>query len=343
VNGTRVGVDEVDAEATGDVNGEDQVPAHRAEAGGRGRGNGRGTHAAAAATARSKGEQRLGWYLAGPALAVMVAVTAYPLGRAVWLSLHRYRLTDPANRGWVGLKNYGVVLTDSLWWHDVWTTVVITLITVAVELVIGFAFASVMHRIIFGRRTVRTSILVPYGIITVVSAFAWQYAFALDSGFVNQWLPFVRDDYSWFSGHNSSLFVIILSEVWKTTPFMSLLLLAGLAQVPEELQEAAKVDGATWWQRLWRVTVPNMKPAIMVALLFRTLDAYRIFDSIFIMTAGAHNTQSVSFLTYQQVINRTDLGLGSAVSVLLFATVVLIAWVFIKLFRTDLSQVRGDR
>ncbi|HEV7758927.1 MAG TPA: sugar ABC transporter permease [Acidimicrobiales bacterium] len=325
VNGTSVTVDE-DAE---------HVPAHRQR--------GAGAAGAPGRTARARSEHRLGWYLAGPALAIMVLVTAYPLGRAVWLSLHRYRLTDPANRGWVGLKNYGVVLTDSLWWNDVWTTVTITVITVVVELVIGFAFATVMHRIIFGRRTVRTSILVPYGIITVVSAFAWQYAFALDSGFVNKWLPFVDDNYSWFSGRSSSLFVIILSEVWKTTPFMSLLLLAGLAQVPEELQEAAKVDGATGWQRLWKVTLPNMKPAIMVALLFRTLDAYRIFDSIFIMTGGANNTQSVSFLTYQQVINRTDLGLGSAVSVLLFATVVLIAFTFIKLFRTDLSQVRGDQ
>jgi multiple sugar transport system permease protein len=342
VNGTSVTTDPVDD--AGDV--ADRTPEVRpGSSGGTGGGReGRGHRGGHGAPARSRaqGEQRLGWYLAGPALAVMILVTAYPLGRAVWLSLHRYRLTDPENRGWVGLKNYGVTLTDGLWWQTVWTTVVITVITVVVELVIGFAFASVMHRIVFGRRTVRTSILVPYGIITVVSAFAWQYAFALDSGFVNKWLPFVSDDYSWFSGHNSSLFVIILSEVWKTTPFMSLLLLAGLAQVPEDLQEAAKVDGATWWQRLWRVTLPNMKPAIMVALLFRTLDAYRIFDSIFVMTGGANDTQSVSFLTYQQVINRTDLGLGSAVSVLLFATVVLIAFVFIKLFRTDLSQVRGD-
>ena len=135
------------------------------------------------------------------------------------------------------------MLTDGLWWQTVFTTVIITVVTVAVELVIGFAFAIVMHRIIFGRRTVRTAILIPYGIITVVSAFAWQYAFALDSGFVNQW--FGLGDNAWFADRWSSLFVIILSEIWKTTPFMSLLLLAGLAQVPEELQEAAKVDGAS--------------------------------------------------------------------------------------------------
>jgi trehalose/maltose transport system permease protein len=289
---------------------------------------------------RARDEQRLGWYLVAPAVVVMLAVTAYPLGRAVYLSLYSYRLTDPAAKEFVGLRNYGVVLTDSLWWQDVFTTVFITVITVAVELVIGFAFATVMHRIIFGRRTVRTAILIPYGIITVVAAFAWQYAFALDSGFVNEW--FGLGDKAWFSDRWSALTVIILAEVWKTTPFISLLLLAGLAQVPEELQEAAKVDGASAWQRLWRVTIPNMKGAILVALLFRTLDAFRIFDTIFIMTGGAEKTESVSILAFRQTITRTELGLGGAVSVLLFLSVMLIAFAIIRGFNVDLGQVRGD-
>jgi multiple sugar transport system permease protein len=290
---------------------------------------------------RARSEERLGWMLAGPALVVMVAVTGYPMLRAVYQSLFSYRITAPDEREFIGLKNYTTVLTDSLWWTDVGTTVFITVVTVLIELVIGFAFASVMHRLVFGRRTVRTSILVPYGIITVVAAYAWQYAFALDSGFVNNW--FGLDDFAWFSQRWSAIAVIILAEVWKTTPFISLLLLAGLAQVPVELGEAAKVDGATWWQRLSRVTLPNMKPAIMVALLFRTLDAYRIFDTVFIMTGGAQDTETVSFLAYRQVISRTEIGLGSAVSVLLFLTVVLIAFLFIKGFKTDLSQVRGNQ
>jgi trehalose/maltose transport system permease protein len=289
---------------------------------------------------RARDEQRLGWYLVAPAVVVMLAVTAYPLGRAVYLSLYSYRLTDPEAKEFVGLRNYGVVLTDSLWWQDVFTTVFITVVTVAVELVIGFAFATVMHRIIFGRRTVRTAILIPYGIITVVAAFAWQYAFALDSGFVNEW--FGLGDKAWFSDRWSALAVIILAEVWKTTPFISLLLLAGLAQVPEELQEAAKVDGATAWQRLWRVTIPNMKGAILVALLFRTLDAFRIFDTIFIMTGGAEKTESLSILAFRQTITRTELGLGGAVSVLLFLSVMLIAFAIIRGFNVDLGQVRGD-
>jgi multiple sugar transport system permease protein len=289
---------------------------------------------------RARSEEHLGWMLAGPALFVMLAVTAYPMGRAIYQSLFSYRITTPDDTEFVGLKNYVTVLTDSLWWTDVGTTVFITVVTVSVELVIGFAFASVMHRVIFGRRTVRTMILIPYGIITVVSAFAWRYAFDLNTGFVNN--VFGLGDYAWFSHRLSALTVIIIAEIWKTTPFISLLLLAGLAQVPAELGEAAMVDGASWWQRLTRVTLPNMKAAIMVALLFRTLDAYRIFDTVFVTTAGAEKTETVSFLAYRQVIGRTAIGLGSAVSVLLFLTVLGIAALFVKGFKTDLSQVRGD-
>ena len=299
------------------------------------------TAAGAPPTDRARQERQLGWMLCGPAFAVMVAVTAYPMANALWLSMYSYRLTDPAGREFVGLRNYGVILSDGLWWRDVVTTVTLTVVTVAVELIIGLALALVMHRAVVGRRVLRTAILVPYGIVTVVSAFAWRYAFANDSGFVNNWLGL--DDFAWFGERWSSLVVIGLSEIWKTTPFMALLLLAGLALVPPSLDEAAEVDGATRWQRLMRVTLPNMKAAIMVALLFRTLDAYRIFDSVFITTAGAQDTETVSFLAYRQTISRTALGLGSAVSVLLFATVVLIAVVLVKGFRIDLGAVRRDR
>jgi multiple sugar transport system permease protein len=295
---------------------------------------------------RSKAERRLGWRLAGPAFVVMLAVTAYPILQAVYESLFSYRLTDPDNRSFNGLNNYWVILTDSLWWQSILVTVFITVVTVAVELVLGFALAMVMAKALSALRPVlRAAILIPYAVITVVSAFAWQFAFDINTGFVNSWfawLPGVATDTDWFGDKWTSLLVICLAEIWKTTPFISLLLLAGLAQVPEVLQEAAQVDGATWWQRLWRVTLPNMKAAIMVALLFRTLDAFRIFDSIFIMTAGANGTESVSFLAYRQTIARLEIGLGSAVSVLLFLLVVGIAIGFIKLFKVDLSQARGE-
>ena len=290
---------------------------------------------------RSRAERRLGLILSAPAVLVMLIVTAYPLVNALYLSLFRYRITAPDDRTFVGLANYKTALTDSLFWQDVLTTFLITFVTVAVELVIGFALAMVMHRALVARRTVRTAILLPYGIVTVISAFAWRYAFDLQSGFVNSW--FGLGDYAWFAGRWSSLFVIVLSEIWKTTPFVSLLLLAGLAQVPRDLGEAATVDGATAWQRLRRVTIPNMKAAILVAVLFRTLDAWRIFDNVFVMTSGQNQTETLSFLTYRQTITRTAIGLGDAVGVLLFLSVVLIAVVFIRGFRVDLSQVKGEK
>ena len=281
----------------------------------------------------------MGWLFVAPALLMYAVFVLQPLASTFEYSLYRWDGIGPST--WVGLRNYATVLTDGLWWQDVLTTLVITILTVAVELVLGFAFAMVMNKAIFGRRTVRTAILLPYGIVTVVSAYAWKYAFDLQSGFVNQW--FGLGDFAWFSHRWSSLFVIILSEIWKTTPFISLLLLAGLAQVPTELDEAANVDGATWWQRLWKVTVPTMKGAILVAVLFRTLDAWRIFDNVFIMTAGQQQTETLSFLTYRQTITRTAIGLGDAVGVLLFLSVVLIAAIFIKGFGVDLSRVRGGR
>jgi multiple sugar transport system permease protein len=286
-----------------------------------------------------RAERRLGLVLTAPAFLAMTLVTAYPLARAAWLSLFRDRLTDPAGRTFVGLENYRTILTDPLWWQDVGTTLALTAFSVAVELVLGLLFAFAMLRIGRGRGAVRTAVLVPYGIVTVVSAFAWRYAFGLDAGFVNGWLGL--GSFSWFGARWSALAVIVLAEVWKTTPFVGLLLLAGLVQVPEELQEAAKMDGATAWQRLWRVTIPNMKSAIIVAMLFRTLDAWRIFDTVFVMTAGANRTETISFLAYRQTVSLLNLGMGSAVSVLLFASIVALAAALIGLFRPDLAGVRG--
>jgi multiple sugar transport system permease protein len=283
---------------------------------------------------------RLGAWLVAPALGVMLLAAALPILHAVRLSLFRHRITDPGARAFVGLRNYAVVLSDPLWWRDVGTTAAIAVVCVSAELVLGLAIALVMHRATTGRRWVRAAVLLPYGIVTVVSAFSWRYAFALDTGFVNAWLGLGA--LSWF-GHPASSFVAICAaEIWKTTPFMSLLLLAGLSQVPEELLEAARVDGAGPLRRLVGVTLPSMRTAIAVAVLFRALDAFRIFDSIFVMTGGAQRTESVSFLAYRQVIGRTAIGLGSAVSVLLFLSVILVAVVLVKALRIELGG-RGQR
>jgi multiple sugar transport system permease protein len=291
---------------------------------------------------RSRAENSLGRKLVAPAIVLMLVVTAFPMLRALYLSLFTYTLTAPDDREFVGLSNYLTALSDSLFWRDTLNTVMIMVVTVAVELVIGFAFAMVMHRVIFARGVIRTSILIPYGIITVVSGFAWQFAFSNTNGFVNGWLPGVDDGFNWFGQYSSSIVAIMASEIWKTTPFMSLLLLAGLAQVSEDMLEAAKVDGATWLQRLYKVILPNMRAAIMVAVLFRALDAYRIFDNIFVMTAGANGTESISFLTYRQVIEQFQLGIGSALSVLLFLSVLVVAFVIVRLFKVDLAAARQE-
>jgi multiple sugar transport system permease protein len=269
----------------------------------------------------------------------MLLVTAYPIAYAVVLSLQDVDLRFPDEGGFVGLSNYSAVLTSSLWWTDLFNTVFIMVTSVAIELVLGMAIALVMHRAIFGRGLVRTSVLIPYGIITVVAAFAWQFAFSPETGFVNN-LPLISDEMDWFGGRFSSFAVIIMAEVWKTTPFMALLLLAGLVTIDSQLYEAARVDGASAWQRFTRITLPLMKPAILVALLFRTLDAFRVFDTIFIMTRGALDTESVSILGYNQLISRLNLGLGSAVSVLIFLCVFLIAFIFVRGFGTKLDEGR---
>ncbi|MCU1496086.1 MAG: sugar transporter permease [Acidimicrobiales bacterium] len=290
-------------------------------------------------SARARSERTLGWMLCAPAVTVMLLVTAYPIGYAFWLSLQRYDLRFPDDRGFVGFRNYGAVLGNSLWWQDLTNTLVITFFSVVVELVLGFALAFVMHRVIFGRSAVRSSILVPYGIITVVAAFAWRFAFDPTTGFVNGLLGTER---SWFTEQWSSYFVIIFTEVWKTTPFMSLLLLAGFTLVPRDVVDAARVDGASGVQRLRGIIIPLMKPAILVAVLFRTLDAFRIFDTVYVQTRGAQNTESVSIIGYQTLISRLNLGLGSAISVLIFACVLIIAFVFVKGFGTSLAQQRGE-
>ena len=281
--------------------------------------------APAKVSSRTRSEHKLAWMLCAPAVLAMLAVTAYPVGYAVVLSLQKIDLRFPEQTEFVGLANYGTVLSSELWWTDVFNTVLIMVTSVAIELVLGMAIALVMHRAIFARGAVRTVVLIPYGIITVVAAFA------SDSGFVNN-LPLVPDEMNWFGGHVSSLAVIVFAEVWKTTPFMALLLLAGLVTIDGGLYEAAKVDGASAWQRFVKITLPLMKPAILVAVLFRTLEAFRVFDSIFIMTRGAQNTESVSILGFNQLINRLNLGLGSAVSVLIFLFVLVIAFIFVKGF-----------
>lgn len=276
-----------------------------------------------------RAERRLGLLLVAPAALLMIAVTAYPIGYAVWLSLQKYSFAGPQDRKFVGFDNYVTVLTDRYWWTALLVTLVITVVSVIFELVLGMALALVMHRTIFGKGLVRTAILIPYGIVTVAASYSWYYAWTPGTGYLANLLPSGNAP---LTHQIPSLAVVILAEVWKTTPFMALLLLAGLALVPDDLLRAAQVDGAGSWRRLIRVTLPIMKPAILVALLFRTLDAFRVFDNIYVLTAGSNNTGSVSILGYDNLFKAFNVGLGSAISVLIFLCVAIIAVLFIKGF-----------
>jgi multiple sugar transport system permease protein len=293
-------------------------------------------------TERTRSERRLGWLLCAPAVVAMLLVTAYPIGYAIVLSLQNLDLRFPEEGGFAGLDNYSAVLSSNLWWQDLFNTVFIMVISVAIELALGMAIALVMYRAIFGRGIVRTAVLIPYGIVTVVAAFSWFYAFGPDTGWINE-LPLIAEDKAWFGDRFSSFAAIITAEVWKTTPFMALLLLAGLTTIDDGLYEAAKVDGANAVQRFFRITLPLIKPAILVALLFRTLDAFRVFDTIFIMTRGAQDTESVSILGFNQLISRLNLGLGSAVSVLIFICVLIIAFLFVRGFGVRMAEGRPGR
>ncbi len=278
---------------------------------------------------RTRAERRLAAMLVGPAAIVMIAVTAYPVIATIVLSLQRADLRFPTKNKFLGLANYGHVLGSSVWWSDVLHTVIITVVAVSLQFVLGMLLAIAMHRTTVVRGLLRSVGLVPYAIVAVVAAYSWQYAFSLNSGWIPKVLGLGSDPLSHTFG---SYVAIIITEVWKNTPFMALLLLAGLALVPDELHEAARVDGASTWQRFVRITLPLMKPAILVALLFRTLDEFRIFDVIFIFNQGQQGTESLSMLNYSTLLDRLNLGLGSAVSVMLFLFVGLLAFLFIAVF-----------
>ncbi len=278
----------------------------------------------------ARAERRLGFMLIAPAVIVMIAVTAYPVVYAIYLSLERYNLALPHATKFIGFGNYGAVLSSPYWWHALEVTLIITVFSVAITLVLGMLLAFVLHRTIFGRGLVRTTSLIPYGIVTVAAAYSWQYAWTPSQGYLSS----IFNNSAPLTDQVKAVVVIIIAEIWKTTPFMALLLLAGLSLVPEDLQKAARVDGATAWQRFTKITLPLMKPAILVALLFRTLDSFRIFDNIYILTQGSNGTGSVSILGYDNLFNALNLGIGSTISILIFICVAIIAFLFIKGFGT---------
>jgi multiple sugar transport system permease protein len=267
--------------------------------------------------------------LIAPSVIVMLAVAGAPMGYAIYLSFNRYDLRFPHLAKWIGFANYSTVLENNFWWHALYITIIITVVSVVIEFVLGMAFALVMHRTLLARGLIRTFILIPYGLVTVIAAYGWQYAWTPSTGYLAN---LFGKQHAPLTHTFTAVILIIVAEVWKTTPFMALLLLAGLALVSDDLLKAARIDGASAWQRFTRVILPLMKPAILVALLFRTLDAFRIFDNIYILTSGANNTGSVSILAYDNLFTGLNLGIGTTISVLIFICVGILAFLFVKFF-----------
>jgi multiple sugar transport system permease protein len=295
---------------------------------------------AATVAARPKGrvkrglsERRLAAAMLSPSLIVMALVAAYPIGYAIWLSLNEYSVRRPGLSRFAGLRNYTDALGSSEFWEAFRNTFVFTGISVSIELVLGVAFALAMHEAFKGRAVLRATVLVPWAVLTFGSGLLWRSIFEPEVGFANSFLSTFElpgADVVWLGQDGYAMAVMILADVWKTAPFMALLILAGLQVIPDELYDAAKVDGASAWQRFKRVTLPLLRPAILVALLFRTLDALRVFDLPFALTKGANGTNTLSLQAYQELTANRLVGLGSALSVLTFVIVMSVSLLYIR-------------
>ena len=292
-----------------------------------------------------RSERRLGAMMLAPSLAVIALVAAYPIGYAVWLSLNEYSVITPGLSRFVGLDNYSEALGSSEFWGAMTTTLIFTAASVGLELVIGLGMALVMHQAFRGRALLRAVVLVPWAILTVVTAITWRTMFAPELGFVNTVLNSLSlpgGDVLWLGEEGYALGVMILADVWKTAPFMALLLLAGLQGVPDELHDAAKVDGANTWQRFRSVTLPLLVPAITVALIFRTLDALRVFDLPYILTKGANGTETLSLIAQEELVTNRNTGLGSALAVLTFITVMGVSYLYIRFIGGNIRAVTEE-
>jgi len=288
---------------------------------------------------RRRSERRLAAILLSPSFLVIALVAAYPIGYAIWLSLNEYSVRVPGLSRWAGLSNYETALGSSEFWEAFRNTMVFTVSSVTIELVLGLAMALVMHEAFRGRGLVRTAVLVPWAILTVVTAITWRAIFESELGPVNAVLG---TDTVWLGQEGYAMAVMVIADVWKTAPFMALLLLAGLQVIPDDVYDAAKVDGATAWQRFRRITLPLLLPAIGVALIFRTLDALRIFDLPSVLTNGAFGTNTLSLHAYQELTVNRLTGLGAALSILTFLIVMVVSFFYIRFLGGNLRELTRE-
>lgn len=280
-------------------------------------------------------EKRLAALFVAPAVAAIVAVAIFPILSALWLSLNRKMLIFNISK-FVGLDNYLFLMKDPRFWNALANTAYFTLASVALEVLLGLAVAMALNRAFKGRNLVRAAVLLPWAIPTVVSARMWEWIYSPDLGILNYLLKSLgvaAGDINWLGDGFLAMHAAIMVDVWKTTPFAALLIYAGLQVIPDELYKAAKVDGADWARRFWHVTLPLLKPVILITLLFRTLDAFRIFDAIYVLTNGgpANTTETLSIYSYKLLFQTLQFGYGSAVAVVTFLCVMAISFFYIRL------------
>jgi len=287
-------------------------------------------------------ERRLAVFMVAPSMVLIALVAIWPIIYAIWLSLHEYSLVQAGLSRWAepaGLGNYIDALGDSEFWRATRITFVFTIASVFLETLLGLAMALIMHSAFKGQGLLRTVVLVPWAVLTVVTAIMWRTIFDPNLGFVNTLLGTTT---VWLGEEPQALMVMIFADVWKTAPFMALLLLAGLQVIPGEVYEAAKVDGANAWQRFRRITLPLLMPALLVALIFRTLDALRAFDLPKVLTNGANGTETLSLIAARTFQENRLYGEGSALSILTFVIVMVVSFTYIRLVGGNLKAMSED-
>jgi ABC-type sugar transport system permease subunit len=287
-------------------------------------------------------EARLAWSFVLPALTTVLLIALFPLLWTFWESLHVHDLRMPwRGQPFVGLANYAEALGDPRFWGAIWHTGLFTVASVALEMGLGLVLALALNRAYRGRGLVRAAVLVPWAIPTVVAALLWRFMFDSEAGIVNAMLidaGLMHEPLVWFIHAIGAWVPVILADVWKMTPFVALLLLAGLQNIDSSLYEAARIDGASTWQQFRHVTLPLLKPAILVALIFRTLDAFRVFDLIYVLTGGGPgtSTEPIALYTFNALLQNLRFGYGSALSIVVFVVTFGLALAYIRLLGADL-------
>jgi trehalose/maltose transport system permease protein len=291
---------------------------------------------------------RAAWLFLSPMLVVLALVAGWPLLRTIWFSFTDASLDNLSDYSFIGFENYLAnydgewlgLLTDPEWWHAVWNTVWFTAVSVSIEVVLGLAVALLLNASFPGRGLLRAVVLVPWAIPTIVSARMWNWMLHDQFGVINDLLlrlGLISGPIAWTADPDTALWAVVMVDVWKTTPFMALLILAALQMLPADIYEAARVDGIHPVRVFFRVTLPLIRPALLVAVIFRALDAMRVFDLIYVLTANSRETMSMSVYARQQLVDFQEVGLGSAAATLVFLVIALFTAAYLVAGRVRLG------